>query len=151
MADNPTINGHRYGWASIEFHIAGNRRPDITELNYSTKGDPGLVRGAGMRVKGDTRGEADHEGSFTLLKSAAQALVRDLGPGFMRKRFNITASYREDGDEGVMTDELFGCRIKNVEDNPKQGNEPLSVKFDLHIYRITYDGVDPFAEPGQEV
>ncbi len=148
MADTPTINGHRYGWASTEFHVDGDRFPDITDLSYSSKGDPGLVRGTGMRVIGRTRGEADHEGSITMLKSKANAWFSTLGNGFMLKSFNITASYKEDEGEpdGPVTDELIACRMKSVEDNPKQGTDPLTVKIDLHIMRIKYDDVDPFED-----
>ena len=147
MADNPTINGHRYGWASVEFHVKGDRFPDITELTYSTKGEPGMVRGVGMRVIGRTRGEADHEGSVTMLKSQAQKFIASQGAGFMLKSFNITASYKENEGEGApITDTLEGVRITNVEDGPKQGGDALTVKFDLHIMRVKYNGIDPFED-----
>lgn len=147
MADHPTINGHRYGWASVEVHAKGTPLLGITELTYSTKGEPGLVRGQGMRVVGRTRGEGDHEGSITALKSDAQKFLASLGPGFMMKSFGITSSYKEDEGEGSpITDELIGCRIKNIEDGPKQGGDALTVKMDLHILRVKYNGLDPFQD-----
>jgi hypothetical protein len=147
MADNPTINGHRYGWASVEFHVEGDRFPDITEITYSTSGEPGKVRGTGMRVVGRTRGEADHEGSVTMNKSQANRFIASLGDGFMLKSFNIDVHYKEDMGEGSpITDILTGCRITNMEDSPKHGPDGLTVKFDLHILRIYYDGYDPFED-----
>lgn len=146
MADNPVINGHKYGWASIEANVNSTIAREFTEITYSTKGDPGKARGAGMRVLGRTRGEADHEGSISMLKKEANAFIARLGKGFMLKSFPITVSYDETGDGGVVTDKLTGCRITDVEDSPKQGNEPLQVKFSLHIMRIEYNGVNPFED-----
>lgn len=146
MADYALINGHRYGWASIEAHLEGEVARDFTEINYSTDNDPGEARGKGMRVIGRTRGEAKHDGSMTMNKAEAQKFIARLGNGFTLKSFGITVSYEEAGEGGVITDRLIGCRIKKIEDAPKVGNEPLTVKFDLHIMRITYNGFDPFED-----
>jgi hypothetical protein len=147
MADELTINGHRYSWASIEFHIKGERFPDVTEISYSTSGEPGLVRGTGMRVIGDTRGEADNEGSITMLKSQADRLIQSQGNGFMLKRFNISVSWKEDeGEGGIITDTLEGVRLTNIENNPSQGTDAATVSFDMHIFRIKYNGIDPFED-----
>jgi hypothetical protein len=147
MADNPVINGHKYGWASVEAHVDGIPQREFTEIAYSAKVDVGKARGAGTRVLGRTRGEADHEGSVTMLKAEAERWFTRLGHGFMLKSFPITVSYDETGDGGVKTDSLLGCRITNVEDNPKTGTDPLTVKVDLHIMRIRYNGIDPIGDP----
>lgn len=146
MADTPIINGFQFGWASVEAHVDGKPAEDFTEINYSTKADPGKARGFGVRVKARVRGEADHEGSFSMKKGAANAFIKRLGRGFMNKSFPITVSYAENAEGAVITDRLVGCMITNHEDSPKQGNEALMVKFDIHIMRITYDGVDPIED-----
>ena len=151
MPDTPLINGHKYGWASIELGLVdGSAAREFSEITYDTDGKPGDVRGAGMRVLGTTRGEAGHEGSITLTKAESQRIINKLGgpqkKGFMLKKFPITVSYSEDGEGGVITDTLLGCRITKVGNAPKQGPEGVRVKFDLHIMRIKYDGVDPFED-----
>jgi len=146
MADTPIINGHRYGWASIEAKVDNTVAEDFTEITYSTKADPGKARGRGARVKATVRGEADHEGSITMHKAAAQAFIAKLGKGFMTKKFPIVVSYSEAAEGAVITDRLTGCQITSMEDTPKQGNESVMVKFDLHIMRIKYNGVDPFED-----
>lgn len=146
MADTPLINGHRFSWSSIEFHVAGNRNPTVQELTYSTKMEPGTVRGEGMRIISDTRGEAECEGSITMLKSEAQAFFKSQGAGFMGKRFTVTVAMKEDGEDAPLTDTLEGVRIKSIEDSPKLGTEPLKVKLDLHIMRVKYDGLDPVGD-----
>jgi hypothetical protein len=146
MADNPIINGHKYSWASVEASFDGLLQRGFTEINYSTKLDIGKARGTGVRVYGDTRGEADHEGSITMHKKEASAWFRAMGDGFMRRRFPITVSYDETGEGGVVTDKLEGCRIVNVEDNPRQGTDATTVKIDLHIMRVKLNGVDPIGD-----
>lgn len=146
MADTPIINGNMYGWASVKPAIDGVDAPDITEINYSPSMDPGKVRATGTRVRGTTAGEADAEGSFTMLKREASVFIKRMGNGLMKKKFPITVTYEEDGEGELITDELFGCRITKIEDNPKQGTEPVTTKFDLHIMRLKLNGVDPHGE-----
>lgn len=143
MADVQTINGHNYSWASVAIAKDGIDTPDFTEITYGPSLDPGKVRAMGMRVRGTTKGEADGEGSFTMLKKQASLLIKQMGDGFMQKKFPLTISYDEDGEGGVVTDELFGCRITKVEDAPKVGTEPATTKFDIHIMRMKLNGVDP--------
>jgi hypothetical protein len=143
MADSPIINGHAYSWASVGVAIEGVDTPDFTEITYSPTMEIGKVRGMGTRVRATTAGEADCEGSFTMLKGQAAVFIGQLGNGFMRQTFNMTVSYDEDGEGGIVTDELIACRITKVEDSPKQGTEAATVKFDLHILRMKLNGADP--------
>jgi hypothetical protein len=143
MADSPIINGNSYSWASIGFALDGVDTPDFTECTYSPSLEPGKVRGTGRRVKATTTGEADADGSFSMLKSQAAKFIKQMGHGFMNKKFTLTVSYDEEGEGGIVTDELFGCRITKVEDAPKVGNEPVQTKFDLHIMRMKLNGIDP--------
>lgn len=143
MADTPIINGHAYSWASIVAALDGVDTPDFTEFMYSPSQEIGKVRGMGRRVKGTTVGESDGEGSFTMLKGQAAKWIKQMGDGFMTIPFNVTISYDEDGEGGIVTDELFGCRITKVEDAPKQGTDAATVKFDFHILRMKLNGVDP--------
>lgn len=143
MADTPVINGHRYGWASIGIQLEGVETPDFTEFTYSAKQEIGKVRGMGTRVLGTTQGESDGEGSFTMLKKQASAFIKSMGSSFMKKKWAATVSYDEDGEGGIITDELTGCQITNVEDSPKQGTEPAMTKFDFHIMRMKLNGQDP--------
>lgn len=149
MADSPIINGHAYSWQSISVAIDGVDTPDFTEITYSPSLEIGKVRGMGSRVKATTVGEADGEGSFTMLKGQASKFIKALGDGLMRKSFAITVNYDEDGEGGIVTDELFGCRITKFEDSPKQGTDAATVKFDIHIMRMKMNGVDPHGTQDQ--
>jgi hypothetical protein len=149
MADTPIINGHAYSWASISIALDGVDTDGFVDVTYKASMAIGKVRGMGRRVKATTQGEADADGSFTMNKAAASALIKALGPGFLRKRFDMTVSYDEDGEGGIVTDELFGVRITDVEDSPKQGTEGVQTKFTTHILRLKLNGVDPHGEENE--
>jgi hypothetical protein len=149
MADSPVINGQMYSWASVSVALDGIDTPDFTEITYSPSLEPGKVRGKGTRVRGTTAGEADSDGSFTILKKQAAVFIKKMGHGLMRKQFSITVQYDEDGEGGIITDELFGVRITKIEDAPKQGSEGAMTKFDIHIMRMLLNGVDPHGTEDQ--
>ena len=149
MADSPIINGNAYSWASIGIALDGVDTPNFTEITYNGALEPGKVRGMGSRVYARTAGEADSDGSFTMLKAQAAKFIKQMGPGFMRKSFAITVNYDEDGEGGIVTDELFGVRITKVEDSPKVGTEGVTTKFDIHILRMKLNGVDPHGDENQ--
>lgn len=146
MADTPTVNGHRYSWASIEMHADGIDQPEFTAIDYATESEAGEVFAKGMQQIGDTAGTFKRNGSLELLKKQFNKLSKQLGKGFMRKRFPITVSFDEDGEGGIVTDELVQVRILKVSDSNSQGTDAAKVKLDLHIMRILYDGVDPVGE-----
>jgi hypothetical protein len=146
MADSPIINGHAYSWASIGCAIDGVDTPDFTEITYSPALEPGKVRAMGTRLRGTTSGEADADGSFTMLKSQASKFIKQMGHGFMHRTFTMTISYDEEGEGGIVTDELFGVRITKIEDAPKVGTEAATTKFDLHILRLKLNGIDPHGD-----
>lgn len=143
--DIPFINGNQYGWSSIGLGIDGADEEGFTAISYTASQEIGKARGKGHRKHGRTKGESDSEGSFSLRKKQANALIKKLGPGFMtgKKDFPITVSYAETGDSEIITDELQGCRIINVEDAREPGTDALVTVFQLDIGRIIYDGIDP--------
>jgi hypothetical protein len=150
MADSPIINGNAYSWASIGAAIDGVDTPDFTEITYSPALEPGKVRAMGIRLRGTTAGEADSDGSFSMLKGQASTFIKAMGNGLMRKTFAMTISYEEEGEvTKIVTDELFGCRITKIEDSAKVGTEASTVKFDIHILRMKLNGVDPHGDENQ--
>jgi hypothetical protein len=139
----PLINGARCSWADIEIKINRVRALAVQEITYNSKLEPGVVRGAGTRVLGRTRGQEEHEGSITLLKEEAQELIDALGDGFGEKAFDIVVSYRL-GDESTVAkysqDTLLGCRIKSPDQSLQQGTDAVKVKFELSVMDVLYNG-----------
>lgn len=146
MANTPVINGHRYGWASVELAQDGVDQPEFTEVSYTVTQEVGDVRGKGTRVRGTTQGESGVDGSVTMTLGQAAIFERSLGKGFMKKKFPLTVSYSEDGEGDMITDELIGCQITSREVNPSQGTDPVTVTYELHILRIKLNGLDPHGD-----
>lgn len=146
IIEYPTINGQRYDFSSIEANAGGMIHKGYEEISYSHKMEPGEARGTHQVALGDTPGEYSAEGSLTMLKTEYQEWIERLGRGYMRKRFNMTVSYGDDGSE-IIVDELLRCRIKSSENQHQKGNEPLKVKVSLWIGYLREGGVDPVPDP----
>src|SRR4051812_25063026 len=142
MAQYPLINGVRYSFSSIELALDGATMIGFKELSYKAALDPGEVRGAAAQLIGRTRGQFSADGALTLYRQEFDELVARLGPGFMERSFPIAAMYADEGQPTVC-DQLIGCRIKNVDKSSSEGSEALTVKLDLHIMLIRFNGVSP--------
>jgi hypothetical protein len=142
----PLINGHRYGWSSISLSALGADTPGFVAFSYKFTSDPGKVRAKGSRVIGRTEGEDDIESSIELLKSDALVLIKALGPGWMKKSFDLKAEFGEEAEGEPIVVELFGCRITSADASHSKGTDALTEKFDLHVLDATVNGVSPFEE-----
>lgn len=144
MADYPIINGNAYSWASISFKIDGQADLGIyiKEISYSHKVEREMLRGAGMRPLGFTRGEYGAEGSVTFTREGWNAIISKFGAGYLERSFGVSVSYAELG-QNTVTDELVQVRFGGSENNPSQGAEGTEVSCDLHILAIRENGVNP--------
>lgn len=139
MPTFPLINGRRFSFASLDCRVRGIPVVGIKELSYSDKLEPGAVRGTKAQSLGRTLGDYECDGSITIYREEFDALVAELGDGYGGIAFDITAHYADEG-QPTSTDEVRGCRIKNVENNPSQGTDPLEVKLDLDVMYILRNG-----------
>lgn len=149
----PLINGTRHSWSSIEFRANGTVILGCTEINYSPKLDPAVVRGAGSLPIALTLGNAEFEGDFSLLLEEFNNLVTALGDGFMAVPFDITVSYDAtlggvlDGGLSVIVDTLQGCRITSVESAASSGSTDAIVrKCAIKPMAVLLNGVNPMAQ-----
>lgn len=142
MAQYPLINGLRFDYSSVEIAVGSATIVGVSELSYSSKLEPGKVRGTSAQVNGRTRGQYEAEGSMTLFKQEADELLALLGPGFMEVAFPVTVHYAESG-QPLITDRLIGARIKSMENSHKEGSDALTVKFDLDLIAIVHNGLAP--------
>lgn len=136
------IKGKYYDFSSIEFGIDGGQQPRVTDINYSQKLDPGVLRGTSAKPYGRTRGTYEASGSFTIYKEDFEDLKLRLaagGEGYMMAEFTITVVY----SEMMMTNEdvLMQCRIVSEENGHSAGNDPLVVRVDLSVMEIMTNGL----------
>jgi hypothetical protein len=142
----PLINGNAFDFSSVEITIQGAKFFGVKAISYKATLDPGIVRGNRAQVIGTTRGKYDAEGSIELYKLEFNEIVRVLsllGFGFMEARFNIDVAFAEGAN--VAVDRLRTVRLKSHEDTLQEGNDPATVRCDLHIMYLQPNGADPLA------
>lgn len=143
----PTISypdaGLRYDFSAIELDIKGTKFVGCSEISYSDDMEPGEVYGTAPNSLGATRGQYKAEGALSVFKLELENLLDLLadenGEGYGETQFTATVQYSEPGG-AVITDQLFGCRIKKLDDSHSAGSDPLSTKVDLRIGYIVRNG-----------
>ncbi len=153
----PLVNGVRHSWASVEMKIAlptgGNRIIlGVTEVNYNSKLDPGIVRGAGSNPIAFTRGNAEHDGDFTILLEEFRSMINDLGDGWMGNVIgDLIVSYSEEGSGlSTIVDTLKGVRVTGLDRGASSGStDPTVRKCSIKYLGVLDDGINPM--PAQPV
>lgn len=146
LPDYPTFNGKRHDWSSIKFDIQGARMRGLKDLSYKHSLEPGELRGTAAQVLGRTLGTYSAEASFTCALAEYQALITEMGTGYLEQEFNITAKYAVAKGDPINTVEILGCRIKSADNSHSQSNEPLMVKVELSVMLIRENGINPMLE-----
>ena len=139
----PIVNGHAYGFSSIELDLNGTIFRAFKEITYSQKREVGKMRGNMSQVIARTRGTYDAEGPLTMYKHEFDALVAAFGEGWMEKVFTTTVTYSEYGPLGTSADVLYACTMTSVEEGGSEGTDALEVKVSLDIMKIKKNGKNP--------
>lgn len=138
------INGFVYGYSDINIDINGRIFSDVTEVNYETTIEKGELRGTNPVPSGYTIGYASYKGSMSLGKDEASEFMQALGNGFAGVPFTVTVTYGPTRDSltvfKTQTDVLNGCAIASIGNAHTPGANALTVKFDLVIQDIAYEG-----------
>jgi hypothetical protein len=137
----PMINGHRYSFASIELKVDDRLYVALQSVNYTDQMEPGVIYGTDPSPIGRTPGQRKMTANFEILRREFDDLIKYLGASYGRKRFSITVQYAEEGDEGVTTDLLVGCRISGVDLANTQGTDPTAVRISVSPLDIQLNGV----------
>jgi hypothetical protein len=142
-AESTLINGYQYDHADLTFKINGkNYEGGVKEIKYKTNREVGKLRGASPIARGRTRGTVDFEASIVLWKFMADQLIKDFGPGWMEKIFDIVVEYGND-DQPVTVDTLVQCTFLSKESGSSEGSDPNEVSFGLDPMMILDNGVAP--------
>lgn len=135
MASYPQVNKNAYSFCSIELVINGATIVGVQSVNYKMSLKPGIVRGASARKNGRTLGTYEPTASMTLYKQDADDLLFSLGDGFGMKVFDIVIHFAEEG-QPISTVNIVGCRITEVGEDNKEGEEPTTNTFELDVMDI---------------
>lgn len=141
MANYPQVNRQAYSYVSIEMvcDILGARSIGVQAIDYKASLKPGAVYGTSARKNGRTLGKYEPSASMTLYKLDADELLEALGDGFGEISFNIEVNFAEEG-QPISSVEIIGCRITEVSESNKEGDEPTMTKFDLDVMDILFNG-----------
>lgn len=134
----PEINGHRYSYASIELIVNGLIVVGVGKITYGSSLEPGIVYGSDSHKIGRTPGQVSHHCDLEMYRREWSAVLETLGQSFGRTSFDVIVQYAEEGDEGVTTDSILGCRVKELELDNQLGPEPASVRLALDPMDIRY-------------
>lgn len=147
------LNGVRHSWSSVELRVNGLIILGCTEVNYSPKLEPGVVRGAGSLPIAHTLGNAEFEGDFTILLEEFNELLTQLGQGAMAQTFDIVCSYDatlgnvQSGGLSVITDTLQACRITSIEATNSSGSTDATArKCTVKPLMVLLNGINVMAE-----
>lgn len=138
----PLVNGHRFSFASAEIRYNGARLMGITSIDYKNTLEAGEARGNHAIRYGTTQGELKSDGSMEMLKEEADEFIRQLGDGYLEKRFQIVVSYAEEGQQ-TKVDTLVNVRLGEDAQSHSQGTDALKVKFTLNMDYVLRNGKSP--------
>ena len=140
------INGHRYGFSSIEASSGPLSFTNFQAVSYTDKLEPGIQRGQSSKKLGRTRGEYDVDGGITLLKEDTQTFIAALAAlglgGYMEAVWDLNITYSS-GLTDILphSDVLTGCRIIEIGDDHSVGNDVLVNEISLDIMELTRGGL----------
>lgn len=148
LPQTPLINGNRHSWASVQASLGSRFYNAFKSINYRSMQEPGKVRGNGTpQVIGRTRGEYDSEGDFELLRDEFQDFVaflmqgQDRFVGIHDIDFQFNVRYVTKNSPSVFQDILYGARLKKIDSSNQQGTDPSTMKCDLSILFIDWNGL----------
>jgi hypothetical protein len=148
MAREPQkINGVVHDFSSVEISINGDIYHGVTEINYSTKLSPQKVYGSHSEALGRTRGKREDSCDLTIYEYVWKEMLDKLGDGFMEKIFDIVVIYAEEKDAPLVEDKIKHCRISEIAQSPKEGDEPVKVKLTIDVMRIVYNDKEVLEKP----
>ncbi len=149
----PIINGFVPSFASVEIRLAGTAGalsaagalplPGVKSINYKDPLTISKVYGNSPRPVGRTRGQLAPSGSIEFYRDmwdAAVSLLTGAGAwGFAEKSWVMPITYAETLYR-TTCDTLIGVRIHSPDTSPTEGTEALTVKCELDIMQIQWNG-----------
>ena len=146
MAESfPTINGYEYSFSSVELRWRDKRYTGFKSINYKHSRDVGFAEGSPTQPLGLTRGSyGGVEGDLELLRKTFNAMVEDMGEGYLEQVFDILVTFAEKG-QATCTDELRGITLTEESFDNARGADATTVKRSIKGLMLLPNGVKPLA------
>lgn len=146
------VNGNAFDFSSIKISLSADPVSidfeKVIAITYEHELRPEELRGQGPRPLYDTTGTYSTSASMTMYLGDWHIFRRLLVAqatqpgGYMQKRFLISVSYAEHGEETI-TDTLRGCRVTKVGKAYRRSNDPLMVDIALYVAGVIENGDEP--------
>ena len=144
----PIINGFEPSYASVEINLGGatggSNLPGVKSINYKEALAMSRVYGQSVTPQGRTRGQLTGSGSIEFYRNqwdAAIAILSGAGAwGFAEKSWVLSITYAET-PLTTACDVLVGVRFHSPDTSPTEGTEALTVKCELDIMQIKWNGI----------
>ena len=139
----PTINGHEYSFSSIELRWGDKKYTGFKAIKYKHGRDVGKAEGSPAQPLGNTRGSYKGvDGSISVLRKTFDAMVADMGEGYLEEVFDIQVSFAEKYQD-IVTDELRGLQLTDEDFSNERGPDPTMVERTFTGLMLLPNGVKP--------
>ena len=146
----PNINGLRLDWSCVELRLGALIFTGVKSVTYKHALEPGELRGTRAQLIGRTRGKYSADASVELYRQEYDAFITQLsafgaplGLGYMEVSFDMQCSYAATLLDIPTVDRVIGCRLKQADRTHSEGEEPFTIKCDLHAMYIVEGGKLP--------
>lgn len=138
-----TEEGFELSWQSFSLKSSTGREfLGITGCKYQQKVTREMVYGASPYALGRTEGKVENEeASITFLELELREFLAELGNGYGRKPFNLTAQYGAPGTP-VYTDILERCMLSgDGEGGGEEGSDAFKREVPFTFMRLKRNGL----------
>lgn len=144
----PLIQGVKYDFSSLDVKLGGVSYLGVKAVDWNDGLEPGKGYGTSAQKLFSTRGQYDADGSLELWYAEsdvfeAQLIQQNPNTGLYEIRFPIDITLNPEGGLAATTNNLVGARLKKRTVSPAQGNEAISVKYDLDLMYVIKNGIAP--------
>jgi hypothetical protein len=144
----PNADGYEVSFNSIELRWREKTYTGFKALKYKHGKDSGFAEGSPDEPLGHTRGTYKGvEGSIMVLRRTFDAMVADIGPGYLDAVFEIRATMAEGTD--TRTDIIRSVKILEESFGGERGPDPLYVERTFKGLKLLPNGVEPLSVPLQ--
>ena len=133
------INGQAYDQSSVKFTANNLSLITVQDISTGSTLKPGSLKGASSERVARTKGEAEHDLSFSLGMEEADEYLNSLGDGYGETEHDIVITYRAKGSRERKI-EILSARVTSAKEDTK-GTDAAMVKFEIDVFRRKVNGL----------
>lgn len=131
--------GSLTGWNDVVFNFAGTDIDGVTAIKYEETQEIENHFGAGAVAIGQSKGNREASGSFTVLLEDSIAMQKSLPKGAKIQDVVSTIIVAYDVSGNVLKDRINNVRIKNNGREVNQGDGKISISYEFIATSVDFD------------